>query len=171
MGNDHRGSWAFDAQARANTGAVSARDFLDENRNGRMDPGEQPIEGVGFTINGGRLPVQTGANGVAYLGRLSVTREANIAVDTDMLEDPGWLPQVQGERVLLRPGTVAMLEIPVVMTSEFEGTVYRIENNRRREAGGVAIEIVDARARSLRPVPVAWMVTTFWPEFRPATMW
>src|SRR5690606_8896624 len=55
MGRDPRSSdWLFDARSMANNGSASVHMFLDENNNGVMDTGEEPLPGVGFTVNGGR---------------------------------------------------------------------------------------------------------------------
>ena len=142
-GREPRGSrWRFDAQPGANSGGASALVFLDDNMNGRMDAGEQPVEGVGFTVNGGRYPVQTDASGVAYLARLPAMQYTDIAVVTESLEDPNWQPQTRGLRIVPRPGTVAKIEIPVAATSEIDGTVHLLENERRIGAGSLAIEVV-----------------------------
>lgn len=144
MGREpRRRGWLLDAQPMASTGGVSALVFLDDDMNGRMDPGELPIENVGFTVNGGKHPVTTGVDGIAYLARLPVVRPTDIAVVPETLEDPQWLPRISGVRVVPRPGAVAMLEFPVVMTSEIDGTVYVAEDDRRREMGALVIEVVD----------------------------
>lgn len=144
LGREPRsGSWQFDAQPLANSGGVSAQVFLDDNMNGRRDAGEEPIQGVAFTVNGGRYPLKTDANGVLYLARLSPLQHTDIAVVPESLEDPHWLPQVNGVQLVPRPGTIATLDIAVLQTSEIEGTVYLSENERRRELGSVAIEVVD----------------------------
>ena len=144
LGRDPRGSgWQFDAQPLADSGGVSAQVFLDDNMNGRRDAGEEPIPSVAFTVNGGRYPLKTDANGVAYLARLAPLQHTDIAVVPESLEDPHWLPQVNGVQLVPRPGTIATLDIAVLRTSEIEGTVYLTENERRRELGAVVIEVVD----------------------------
>ncbi len=144
LGREPRGAaWQFDAQPLANSGGVSAQVFLDDNMNGHRDAGEEPIQGVAFTVNGGRYPLKTDANGVLYLARLPPQQHADIAVVPETLEDPHWLPQVNGVQLVPRAGTIATLDIAVLQTSEIEGTVYLSENDRRRELGSVVIEVVD----------------------------
>lgn len=144
MGREpHGGGWMFDAQPMANTGAASALVFLDENLNGRMDTGEMPIQDVGFTVNGSKHPVTTDARGLAYLARLPIMEQTDIGLSTATLDDPQWLPQRKGMRMVPRRGAVAELQFPVVTTSEIEGSVYLNDGAHRRAMEAVVVELVD----------------------------
>lgn len=144
MGKAPGGSWNFSALPMANSGVVSALAFLDGNMNGLMDDGEQPIEGVGFAVNGGRHPTLTNADGIAYLERVPALRYADVSMLPGTLEDPQWLPRRKGVRVLPRAGAVAELEFPVIVTSEIDGTVYLREEGARRGLADVMVEVVGA---------------------------
>ncbi|MEN3291633.1 MAG: hypothetical protein V7642_886 [Burkholderiales bacterium] len=144
IGREPRQSeWFFDALPMADTGAASARAFLDENLNGVMDPGEEPLKGVGFIVNGGKHPARTNASGVAYLSRLPVKQNADVSVDISSLEDPQWSPQPKGLRIVPRSGKVGELDFPIIMTGEIDGTVYLLENDAKRGIGDVLLELVD----------------------------
>ncbi|MBA2238196.1 MAG: carboxypeptidase regulatory-like domain-containing protein, partial [Lysobacter sp.] len=144
MGRAAGGDWNFDALPMANSGAISARAFLDANMNGLMEEGERPIEGAAFTVNGARHPTMTDADGLAYLERVPAMRHADIAMLTSTLQDPQWLPRRTGMRVLPRAGAAAELQFPLIMTSEIDGTVYLMENGQRREMGNLLLEVVTA---------------------------
>ncbi len=148
MGREPRqGIWRLDAQPKADSGAASVRVFQDSNGNGVMDPGEEPIENAAMTFNGSRAPVRTDASGIAWLDRLPTRQYVDLAVDTQTLEDPYWVPQRKGVRLLPRPGHVAELDFPVVLTSEIDGTVYLLENNSKRGIGDVVMELLDTDRR------------------------
>lgn len=148
MGREPRqAQWRFDALPKADTGAASVRVFLDDNANGIMDLGEEPIENVAMTVNGSRTPVRTDAAGIAWLDRLPIRQHVDIAVDTQTLEDPYWMPQRKGVRLVPRPGHVAELDFPVILTSEIDGTVYLVEKTARRGMGDVVIELLDLDRR------------------------
>lgn len=148
MGREPRqAQWRSSALPKAGSGAASVRVFLDDNGNGVMDPGEEPIENVAMTVNGGRAPVRTDAAGIARLDRLPIRQQVDIAVDTQTLEDPYWVPQRKGVRLVPRPGHVAELDFPVILTSEIDGTVYLVEKTSRRGMGDVAIELLDIDRR------------------------
>lgn len=134
--------WRLGALPKADSGAASVRVFLDDNANGVMDAGEEPIENVALTINASRALARTDAAGIAWLDRLPTRQQVDIAVDTQTLEDPYWVPQRKGVRLLPRPGRVAELDFPVILTSEIDGTVYLVEKASRRGMGDVVIELL-----------------------------
>ncbi len=142
-----QGQWRFDALPQADSGTASVRVFLDDNANGVMDAGEEPLENVALTVNGGRAPMLTDAAGIAWLYRLPTRQHVDIAVDTQTLENPYWVPQRKGVRLVPRPGHVSELDFPVVLTSEIDGTVYLVENNAKRGIGDVVIELLDTDRR------------------------
>ncbi len=153
MGREPRqGQWRFDALPKADSGAASVRVFLDDNANGVMDPGEEPIENVAMTVNGSRAPARTDAAGIAWLDRLPIRQHVDIAVDTQTLEDPYWVPQRKGLRLVPRPGHAANLDFPVVLTSEIDGTVYLVEKTSRRGIGDVVIELLDSDRRVMSSI-------------------
>lgn len=138
-----RGHWVTDAQPMAPTGAASVRVFLDKNQNGVMDPGETPVEGAGFTVNGGANLARTGADGIAWLNRLPVRQNVDIGFDPATLEDPQLAAQQKGYRIVPRPGKVAQLDFAVSVTGEIDGTTYLMENGQRRAVGDLELELVD----------------------------
>lgn len=144
MGREPRQEqWRFDALPKADSGSASVRVFLDGNANGVMDAGEEPIENAAITVNAGRAPMRTDAAGIAWLDRLPVRQHVDIALDAQTLEDPYWAPSRKGVRLVPRPGRVAELEFPVVLTSEIDGTVYLAERASKRGIGDVVIELLD----------------------------
>jgi hypothetical protein len=66
-------------------------------------------------------------------------------LDTGTLEDPQWQTATPGVRVLPRPGKVVMLDFPVVVTSEIDGTVYLEEDGKSRGIGNASLELVNER--------------------------
>lgn len=142
-----RGEWRFDAQPGADTGAVSARAYLDANANGLQDAGEPLLPGIGFLVDGARRPMRTDATGPTFLPQLPVHRHVRIELDPQTLEDPQWRAGQSALSTFLHPGHVESLAFPVVMTSEIDGTVFGAERGRRRGVGGVELELYDRQGR------------------------
>jgi hypothetical protein len=118
--------------------------FLDKNVNGKMDDGDEPIKGVGFTINGGNHLARTDADGIAYLARLPPHQNVDLALDPSTLEDPQWQPQVKGVRIVPRPGKVNEVDFAVAITGEIDGTTYFVTKGKSRPIGDLRLELVDA---------------------------
>lgn len=135
--------WVPDALPMADTGVVSARVFVDKNLNGVMDADEEPVKGAAFMVNGGRHPARTDAAGIAYLSRLPVKQYVDVGIDSASLEDPQWMAQPKGARLVPRPGEAARLDFPVILTSEVDGTVYVREKGRFRPLAGITVELLD----------------------------
>lgn len=145
LGREPRqGRWMADSQPMAYTGSASIRVFLDQNLNGVMDDGDEPIKGAGFTVNGGNHLARTDAAGIAYLSRLPPNANVDLAVDPGTLEDPQWVARTKGVRVVPRPGKVAQVEFAVSVTGEVDGTAYLLAGGARRGIGDLLIELVDA---------------------------
>jgi hypothetical protein len=140
----------------ANSGAASVRMFLDDNNNGVMDPGEEPLPGAGFTVNGGRHQARTDAAGIAHIGHLPVRQYVDIGVDTATLIDPQWAPEIDGMRLLPRPGGVSRLEFPVRMTTEIDGTVYLLEAGVERGIGDLKLELLNDRQETVAEATSSW---------------
>jgi hypothetical protein len=144
LGQEPRsGAWYADALPRAGSGAASVRVFLDKNLNGILDGADEPIRGAGLTVNGGYQPARTDGSGVAYLSRLPPDQPADVALDPATLEDPQWMARQPGIRVVPRPGAVARLELPVILTGEVDGSTYLLAGGARRAIGQLELELVD----------------------------
>ncbi|WP_348069322.1 hypothetical protein [Polaromonas sp.] len=139
-----RSQWMMDAVPAAESGAISARVFIDSNGNGVMDDGEEPVKNVGFLVNSSNHPVRTDASGIAYVGHLLGNRNADISVNQATVEDPQLVSSLKGVRVTPRPGNIGQIDFPLVLTGEIDGTVYLVSNERKRGVGNVLIELVDA---------------------------
>ncbi len=146
--NPATGRLVADWQPMAGMGAVEGRVFIDRNMNGRYDPGEELIENAGFTVNGsGRSEIRTDDHGQALLPRLQPNVYADLALDTGTLEDASWQPTRPGVRILPRAGRTQLVDFPVVLTSQIDGSVYLETEGRRRGIGNAKLQLLDAAGR------------------------
>jgi hypothetical protein len=142
--------WETDALAIAGRGSVSARVFLDNNQDGLFDEGDEPIEGAGFTINGGYQRVTTDENGIAFITGMPEHKPVNLAINQSTLEDPLWTAALDGMRIVPRPGQAMQLDFPIFTSGEIDGTVYLVKNDKAAPAGRVLVEVVDQQGRVVK---------------------
>lgn len=139
------GGWHSQARPVAGAGAASALVFLDNNANGIREAGELPIPNTAFFLNGASMPIMTAGNGVAYFTNLQSYQAAELSVSSASLEDPLWVATRPGVRIVSRPGKVATLDFPVLVTGEVTGTVYIDRGGLTREMSGVPLQLVDGK--------------------------
>jgi hypothetical protein len=144
-----------DAQPMANMGSASIRVYLDKNLNGTMDGLDEPIKGVGFTVNGGSNMARTDADGIAYLPRLPVHQNVDLGLDPNTLEDPQWQPRVKGVRIVPRPGKVSQVDFAVAITGEIDGTTYFYTKGKSRPIGDLQLELMDAKRKVVASISSA----------------
>jgi hypothetical protein len=142
--------WVPHALAIAGRGSVSARVFLDNNQDGLFNEGDEPIENVGFTINNGYQKIRTNESGIAFITGIAEHVPTNLAIATSTLEDPLWLPALEGMRIVPRPGQAMQLDFPIFTSGEIDGTVYLSRDGKEVAAGRVKIEVVDERGRVVK---------------------
>ena len=142
---DPRGRrWEYSASPIADTGAVSMKVFVDKNSNGVFDPLDEPIKGASFHVNGYPDFKFTDDKGVVFLTRLPVKQYVQLGIKEDSLEDPLWVPQREGIKVLLRPGRVMQFDFPVTMTGEIDGMTFIQRRGETKETGEVLLQLLDA---------------------------
>ncbi|HEX9171276.1 MAG TPA: carboxypeptidase-like regulatory domain-containing protein, partial [Telluria sp.] len=142
-----RGRWITNAQPMAASGAASVRVFLDKNQNGVMDGDDAPLQGAGFTVNGGGTLARTSEDGIAYLNRLPARQNVDIGFDVSTLADPQLAAQQRGYRIAARAGKVSQLDFAVSVTGEIDGTTYMMAEGGRRAVGDIELELVDRAQR------------------------
>jgi hypothetical protein len=126
----------------ASGGGVSARAFVDENGNGRFDPGERPVEGALFDVKSASAPVRADASGRAFIVNVPGHQWTDVSLVASSLEDPSWKPSVPGVRVTGRPGKTLRIDLPVQSMGEITGTVWIGEESSRRALPGARVELV-----------------------------
>ncbi|MFU8802469.1 MAG: hypothetical protein ACNA8W_01550 [Bradymonadaceae bacterium] len=128
--NPHTGAWETTSDTLTNGGSVQPRVFWDHTGSGTFEDGDEPIEGATFRVNNVRrrstpgAPAATTRDGAVYLDKLHAAQFTDVSVDPPSLEDPYALPASPGLSVVPRPGTVAHLDFPIILTGEVDGTAY-----------------------------------------------
>ncbi|HET8901336.1 MAG TPA: carboxypeptidase-like regulatory domain-containing protein, partial [Holophagaceae bacterium] len=137
-----QGAWSSDAMGVAAYGALSSQAFLDQNGNGRMDPGEKPLPGVSTFVNGVARPEGANADGVLYQHSIPGDIRAKVLVNPSTLPDPMMQPGGDGFTFIPRAGHTTLLDLPVIQTGDVNGTVYLKSGGISRPLPGVTVELV-----------------------------
>jgi cell division septation protein DedD len=132
----------------ANTGAVSAQVFMDENADGIMNENETPLEGV--TLN--NKSYTTDEDGLAFIPRMQVFQPTQVRVDKASVAGMGATPKEKAYAVVSRPGITTKLDYPVVPTLEIEGKAYLDTADRQVEYPGLMLELVNSDGEVVREV-------------------
>lgn len=131
------------ARPSASQGALAARVFLDRDADGVFGPADEPLPDVRLTVGGMRRPDRTDARGIVLLDGLESHRPVDVGLELASLDDPYWMPRRSGVGLLPRPGRVAAVDFPVVVTGEVDGTVRLERDGRLKAVSRVEIELVD----------------------------
>lgn len=136
------GRWFTGARSLAASGAVAPYVYLDSNGNGTRDPGEKPIESVGFFATRASSEARTGPDGRALLTGLPVYQPIDLSIAGASLEDPMAVSEKPGVRFVPRPGHVTAVDFPVLVSGEITGTVRVKREGESREVSGVVLQLV-----------------------------
>lgn len=141
--NPHTGDWSLHSGDIADKGAASARVFLDNDFNGEFSEGDEPVEGALFQTGHTLARKETDENGVVLLTGLPSYTKLPVSLPPQGLEDPYWVAEPEGYLVPLRPGAIAELEFPIVVTGEIDGTVALRQGNGLVRVADVVVQLVD----------------------------
>ena len=151
-----REDWSTDARMLASSGSVSARVFIDTNQDGIYNANDEPIPDIGFRVGGGVNNQRTDEDGVAFLTGLPVHQSLSITIAPETIADPSWTVALDGVSVIPRPGHTILLDFPIFISGEIDGTVYVERGDRQFGAGRVTIELVDSAGRVVRTASTAY---------------
>lgn len=151
-----RQTWESNALSVANQGSVSARVFMDNDQDGIFSDNDEPLENIGFRLNNGYTGVKTDTDGIAFITGIQPYQSLDVVIAPESLEDPLWSTAIDGINVVPRPGKTMVLDFPVFMTGEIDGTVYLSKNGRTFGVGNVEVQLVDMVGRVLQTVDTAY---------------
>ena len=134
------GGVRFSSEKLARTGQTAVTVFLDDNGDGRLSPGEKPVEGVSVEAGQHASDTPTDKSGRTIIDGIPPYKPVLISVDAGSLPDPFLQPTGKGVVVTPRPGIAASVQLPLAQTGEIEGTIYDLSGAAR---AGVELELVD----------------------------
>lgn len=166
LGRNNRGRWTQSGKPIAGSGAVSVAAFLDRNRNGVRDQGEEGVGDIGLRLNGTSPRVATRDDEQTTLYGLTPDRWNSVSLVSGDI-DPAWVPSKPGVRIMPRPGTTPSVDFPLVIVGEIDGTVTLLSDGRAKAAPGVFVQLLDSRGEVVKQEKTAYDGFYLFPEVAP----
>ena len=147
----HRRRYRVTPPGVASGGSASIRAFVDQDGDGRFDPGEEPVANA--SIDGAERTASTGAGGTAFVVGLGNSPTGRLQIGTDKIEIENVTPPPQTVDFSPRPGNVLRIDYPLTPTRElFARLVFR--------RGGELVGISAVRLRLSREGGEPLLATT-----------
>lgn len=135
-----RNKWLVQSAPMSYGGGVVAHAFVDNNYNNIYDEGDQTIDKARFKVGNRAVKAEKGY-GIGT--QLQPYQKTNVTLDTDTLEDPLWIPGIEGYSIEARPGVMAPLEFPVLNTNQIDGTLYLVrEDGTAKPLKNITVQLV-----------------------------
>ena len=138
-----RGGWLAQAQQATAQSLILGHAFLDGNRNGRYDEGEQGIP-ASFGMSGYGPSATAGQDGVGVMNGAPPWTDLRVGMTPpDGGDNSIYKPDVPVKRILSRPGRTTVVEFPVALMAEVNGTLFIQDGAAPAPRGGLHVELVD----------------------------
>ncbi|MGZ3770431.1 MAG: SdrD B-like domain-containing protein [Bdellovibrio sp.] len=139
--NPRRSELEWSPLAQTQFGAASVRVFLDKNYNGKFDGEDTVLPEISLWVNQNDVNTMTDMNGEAMILQLPAYQPSDITISLKSLPDPLYTPSVKGLRLTPRPGQVSLLEFPVVVYGEIDGTVQVDKGRGLRGVRNIQVQL------------------------------
>ena len=121
-------------------GGISVIPFLDLNNNGKKDPGEPKTFGLNLHSNAGRIEKSDRDTTIRILG-LEPYTSCFIDLDPNSFENISWRLAKQTYNVVVDPNILKLVEVPVSVAGEANGSVVLESEGESRGHGRIMMMI------------------------------
>jgi hypothetical protein len=139
LGFDPQTGYRLTRSGPGSGGSVLFHAFIDDNGNGKFDPGERPVPNV--VLEGGERKARTDADGRAFITGFGAGPTARLLVNVSAVEDQAIKTPPTVIEFSPRPGGVTEIEYPVRPTGEV------MVNIRLRRPGQPSVGLSATRVR------------------------
>lgn len=128
----------------SDSGLTNVRVFLDENENGEMDEGEEPIGDVRFEGE----QIRTNEKGIATVKNVPPYVLSSVSVREGMIDDNAFLKAKQRNYYYVaRPGSIITVDIPIVRVGDIEGEIFDVKGGEMRR---IKVSLIDKDGNVIR---------------------
>lgn len=130
-------------QSMANNGGVAGRVFVDHDNNNMFNEGDTPIPDAEIYAPQAFRHATTDEEGSAYLTTLRPGTATDVRLDQTTLPDISMISNHEGNAVRPRPARWAVIDFPVMLSGEIDGTLYQRRDDRLIPQPGMMVELRD----------------------------
>jgi len=150
-GQSARGSFAFgsgngriiaDTRTKVGSAGLTVIPFLDINNNNHRDDGEPVTSGMDIRINGGRILTDSKDSIIRILD-LEPFASYMIEFNDTRFENIAWQIKNKIVSILMDPNQFKLLEVPIKVMGEINGTVFMKTTTGTKTQGRIQINIFD----------------------------
>lgn len=141
-----RGGVRMTSQRLARSGQASVTVFRDDDGDGRLSPGEEPLPDVMVEAGLRFRDAVTAENGRTIVDGLAPFQPVLVGVDLSSLDDPYLVPATKGVVVVPRPGVITEVLLPISPSGEVEGMLMTTSGTPQP---GAQLELLDAKGAVL----------------------
>ncbi len=142
-----RGGWLAQAQQATAQSLILGHAFLDGNRNGRYDEGEQGVP-ANFGMSGYGPSAAAGQDGVGVMAGAPPWTDLRVGMTPpDGGDNSIYKADVPVKRILSRPGRTTVVDFPIALMAEVNGTLFIQDGAAPAPRGGLHVELVDEGGR------------------------
>ncbi|SYZ72892.1 exported hypothetical protein [Candidatus Zixiibacteriota bacterium] len=134
-------SFRFNRKAGLGYGSAVITPFVDDNFNGKLDPGEEILTDLRGRV-GGAGGSKNNNDKLYYYDGLRPYDEQVVQIDPYSLDNPQLKPAHENFKVMVNPNVITDIQIPVVTAGEVTGTVDRKIPDGKVGVGGIKVMIV-----------------------------
>lgn len=138
-----KGTPEIHKSSNVDVGGLSCRVFLDRDFNGEFSQGDKPLEGVEVRAVQMNRVSRSDAEGIAHFEELPPMYATDIELVESSLDDPRMISMAGSRAILPRKGRIYTMQIPVILSGEVDGSVYRAQSGELHARPGVPVELVD----------------------------
>lgn len=137
--NSNRHSVSLTNQTNVGRGELSISAFLDLNRNGMRDRSEPRVSGLKLKINGGRITRNLSDTTISVSG-LEANADYILQLNPNSFENISWKIKNKVIAVTTESNHYKSIEIPVNVTGEASGYVFRNQQTSQTAMAGIIVE-------------------------------
>ena len=148
---DYNNEFIFSKNSAINRANLRLVPYLDKNNNGRRDFNESKVIGLSARLNKGQ-PAKQLENGVLLFNSLEPYLEYFVELKTNSVENVAYKVSKPSFNIILSPNKTKVIEVPVKITGEIGGYIYRMRDGVNEPFSRIKVNILDENFKTVATI-------------------